>query len=118
MRPVPIVYVRDMARSLAFYRTLAGAEPTAPLTATPSEAFGGNLQGLLCHLAGAIESGAGEGAVEPAWRDFVANLRRHESSHQADRATPFWVARVVHHRIGGAPLGGVAQWLHEQIQRG
>jgi hypothetical protein len=98
------------------YLALAGYDPTEPLTMTPSARFGGNLQGLLRHFAGAVEHGADFAAVEPAWRDFVANLNRHEDTRQIDRATPFWIARVVHHRIGGAPLGSVAQWLHEQIR--
>jgi hypothetical protein len=98
------------------YRALAGCEPTEPLTMTPSDRFGGNLQGLLRHFAAAVEHASSFAAVEPAWRDFLANLRRHSSAHQIDRATPFWIARVVHHRIGGAPLGSVAQWLHEQIK--
>lgn len=99
------------------YRALAGADPTEPLTTTPSARFGGNLQGLLRHLAGAVEHAADFASVEPAWRDFVANLNRHEDTRQINRATPFWIARIVHHRIGGAPLGSVAQWLHEEIQR-
>lgn len=99
------------------YRTHAGAEPDEPLSMTPSARFGGNLQGLLRHLAGAVETGATFATVEPAWRDFVVNLNRHEETRQIDRATPFWIARVVHHRIGGAPLGTVAQWLHEQIRQ-
>jgi hypothetical protein len=99
------------------YRTHVGAEPDEALTMTPSALFGGNLQGLLRHLAGSVETGASVAEVEPAWRDFVANLNRHEDTRQIDRATPFWIARVVHHRIGRAPLGSVAQWLHEEIQR-
>jgi hypothetical protein len=97
------------------YRALAGVGPDDPLKVEPGKKFGGNLQGLLRHLAAAVEQRAGFAAIEPAWRDLVANLRRHEQSGQIGRATPFWIARIVHHRIGGAPLGEVAGWLHEQI---
>lgn len=99
------------------YRALAGAEPTEPLTLTPSARFGGNLQGFLRHLGGALEHRAAFDAIEPAWRDFVTNLNRHDDARQIGLATTFWIARVVHHQIGGAPLGSVAQWLHEEIQR-
>ena len=70
------------------------------------------------HLAGAVETGASFTDVAPAWRDFVGNLNGHEDTRQIDRATQYWIARVVHHRIGGAPLGSVAQWLHEQVRAG
>lgn len=99
------------------YRALSGVDPDQPLALTPSRGFGGNLQGLLRHLGGAVEHCAGFDTIEPAWRDFVTNLNRHEDTRQVDRETPFWVARVVHHQIGSAPLGSVAQWLHEEIQR-
>jgi len=99
------------------YRALGGADPKKPLPVTPPAAFGGNLQGLLRHLGGAVENGAGWPAVERAWRDLVANLERHEDARSIDRDTPFWIARIVHHRIAGAPLGEVAQWLHTEIQR-
>ncbi|MEJ7600091.1 MAG: hypothetical protein WKG01_19440, partial [Kofleriaceae bacterium] len=98
------------------YRTLGGEEPNQPLKLEPSRGFGGNVQGLLRHFGAAVEHRAGFAAIEPAWRDLVDNLERHEQSGQLRRATLFWIARVVHHRIGGAPLGEVAQWLHEQIR--
>lgn len=98
------------------YRALAGVDPDQPLQWAPSAGFGGNMQGFLRHLGAAVETGAPFAAIEPAWRDFVANLNRHEQVRQIGRETPFWIARVVHHRIGGAPLGSVAQWLHEQVK--
>ena len=90
------------------YRTLGGESPGKPLELEPSRGFGGNLQGLLRHFGAAVEHGAGFAAIEPAWRDLVANLERHDQSGQISPATTFWIARVVHHRIGGAPLGDVA----------
>lgn len=97
------------------YRALGGAEPTEPLPLTPSRAFGGDLQGLIRHLGAAVEHAAGFAAIEPAWRDLVKNFKRQEESRQLHRSALFWIGRIVHHRIAGAPLGTVVQWVHEQV---
>jgi hypothetical protein len=96
------------------YRALGGADPAESLKLTPSRAFGGDLQGLIRHLGAAVENNAGFVAVEPAWRDLVTNFRRQEQARQLQRSALFWIGRIVHHRIAGAPLGTVAQWVHEQ----
>ncbi|MCW5804134.1 MAG: hypothetical protein KIT31_17305 [Deltaproteobacteria bacterium] len=97
------------------YRALGGADPKEPLPLEPSRAFGGNVQGLVRYLGAAVEHHLTFAAVEPAWRELLGNFDRHESSRQLFRDTLFWIGRVVHHRIGGAPLGSVAEWVHEQV---
>ncbi|MBX3156757.1 MAG: hypothetical protein KF773_12195 [Deltaproteobacteria bacterium] len=97
------------------YRALAGADPKAPLPLEQRQAFGGNVQGLLRYLGAAVEHDLKFAAVEPAWRELLTNFDRHESSQQLFRNTLFWIGRIVHHQIGGAPLGSVAEWVHEQV---
>jgi len=99
------------------YRAMAGVDPTESVTLSRDRRFGGNVQGLLRHLAAAVEQGSGAAAVEVGWRDFLDMLVAHDDARSIDLATPFWVARIVHHQIGGSPLGSVAQWLHDELER-
>jgi hypothetical protein len=82
---------------------------------TPLELHGYNPQSFLAHLAGAVETHAAIEEVWPAFKEFVFNFPGHEQTEEFDGACLFWVARIVHHQIGGQPLGETAAWLHRHF---
>ena len=71
------------------------------------------MQGLLIHLAGAVENRASFEDVRPAWEDFLRSLWNLINANSADDGTVLWIARTVFHRIAGEPLGAVARCLHQ-----
>jgi hypothetical protein len=97
------------------YRRYAGRGPKDALSFQPGQTFEFNLQGLMEHLAAAIEAGAKLDGVRPAWQDFLRQLDKLRAANTVDPGTVLWIARVVHHRIGGAPLGQVARRAHDDI---
>ena len=101
----------------AIYRNPVGAEvlfkETLPFT--PYARHGRNPQSFLAHLAGAVETHAAIEEVWPAFEEFVLNFPGHEQTEEFDGACLFWVARIVHHQIGGQPLGQTAAWLHRHF---
>jgi hypothetical protein len=74
-----------------------------------------NIRGFIQHLAGAVEAGATADDVMPAFHELLGNYPRYESGDAADAATLLWAARIVHHQLGGEPLGTTAQFLHDTI---
>ena len=54
-------------------------------------------------------------AVEPAWREILDNFETQWSANRVDVSTLLWIARIVHHRIGGNALASVARWLHDEV---
>lgn len=116
----PSMYWERASAALALdvkplYRALAGHEPDQPLPFAPGARFGGNLQGFLAHLGGAVETGADFEAIRPAWDEFLGNLERHHEANELGMDSLFWIARVVGHRIVGQPLGTIAQWFHDYL---
>jgi len=99
------------------YRRIAGLDTNAPLAVTPGETVGFNLQGLLRHLAGAVEHDAGAAAIAPAWDELIDNFATHWSADSANEGTLLWMARCVYHRIGKHPLGSVAARLRDDLAR-
>jgi hypothetical protein len=88
--------------------------PDAP---KPGETFGVAVAPVIRYLAAAARKRLGPEAVRPAWR---ALLQSFPFQFQAD--TLNWVqlmllARLVHARIGGAPVGEVGAWLHGEVRR-
>lgn len=97
------------------YCPIAGYNVDGAIPFTPGETFELNLQGLIAHLAGAVEGGATESEVGPAWRKLLSTF---PVLSKAGMLTPpglFWIARIVHHDIGGNPLGEVADFLHDEV---
>ena len=82
-----------------------------------STPFQFNLQGLLAYLAGAVEYGAAEVDVIPAWEDLLTSYPTLRDAKSIDQGTLLWIARTVFHRIGGHPVGEVAQRLHDSAWR-
>ena len=101
----------------AIYRNPVGAEvlfkETMPFT--PYERHGYNPQSFLAHLAGAVETQASIEEVWPAFEEFMFNFPGHEQTGEFDGACLFWVARIVHHQIGGQPIGETAAWVHRHF---
>lgn len=104
-----------LSLDVPLYRPLAAGDQAIPLPFTPGQRFGGNVQGLLRHLGGAVDAGATWQDVQPSWDDVLDNFTMHKKSRQLDYPTLFWIARVVHHRIAGRPLGEVGDWLHRYV---
>jgi hypothetical protein len=101
----------------ALYRDPVGADvlykETMPFT--PYARHGYNPQSFLAHLAGAVETHAAIEEVWPAFEEFLFNFPGHEQTGEFDGSCLFWVARIVHHQIGGQPLGETAAWLHRHF---
>ena len=99
------------------YRGPVGADvlfkETMPFT--PYERHGYNPQSFLAHLAGAVETHAAIEEVWPAFKEFMFNFPGSEQAEVFDGACLFWVARIVHHHIGGQPLGETAAWVHRHF---
>ncbi|MBE7453362.1 MAG: hypothetical protein HS111_32200 [Kofleriaceae bacterium] len=88
-----------------------------PVEHCPNRAAPFDLQGLLAYLAGAVENGAAEADVMPAWEDLLGSYPFLRDAKSIDQGTLLWIARTVFHRIGGHPLGEVAQRLHDSAWR-
>jgi hypothetical protein len=94
---------------------IAGVMPGEPLDFDAGATFQFDVQGLLRHLAGAIAHGAGLDEVRPAWDDFLRAGPVLIRGKQVDEATLAWLARLVHHRIGGGALAGVGDFLYREV---
>jgi hypothetical protein len=96
-------------------RRFAGVDIHASFGFKPGETFGFNLQGLLRHLAGALEVGADLEAIRPAWNECLDNFETQWTAHRVDGATLLWIARVVYARVGGAQVATVAKQIHNEV---
>jgi len=101
----------------ATYRRLAARAGEATLSFIAGQTYGFNLQALLGHLAAAVENRAPAAAVMPAWEELLRNYEALYDVASLRLGTVLWTARVVHHRIGGAPVGEVAQRLRDDLGR-
>jgi hypothetical protein len=72
-------------------------------------------QGLVAHLARAVERGASLAEVWPAFERFMVALPIEQGCNTFDGAGLFWAARIVHHQIGGQPVGTTAAWLQRHL---
>jgi hypothetical protein len=99
------------------YRRIAARAGETTLTLTEGATFGFNVQALLGHFAAAVENRAPAQAVAAAWDEMLANYDTLHQGGSARLGTLLWAARVVHHRIGGAPLREVAQRLQDDVRR-
>ena len=97
------------------YRPICGYGLDDKLTFDPDADPEFNMQGWLAQLAAGLEAGVSFEDVEPLWLRFLdvyETLTEVESIHDTDI---FWLARIVRHTIGGAPLGTVADWMQHSI---
>ncbi|MBK7538839.1 MAG: hypothetical protein IPI49_26435 [Myxococcales bacterium] len=97
----------------AIYRNPAAADVELDelMPFTPRMLYENNPQALLAHLAAGAENRVPIEDVWPAFREVVHNFPYHEEVGDFDGACLFWIARIVHHQIGGRPLGQTADWL-------
>lgn len=100
-------------REKSLYRGPSGTEAgwDEPMPFTPGELHGRNPQSLMAHLAGAVETGATIDDVWPAFEECIRLFPSRDQTKEFDGAVLFWIARIVHHQIGGQPLGQTADWL-------
>lgn len=94
---------------------IAGVMPGDPVDFRPGTTFQFNMQGLMRHLAGAVEHQASSADVRPAWDDFLRCAPVMIRGRHVDEATLSWIARIVHHQVGGAPLGSVGDFLYREV---
>jgi len=95
------------------YERIGAIDSRRPVEFVAGETFEFNMQGLLRHLASAVESRARLDDVLPAWNDLLCRFALLRDSHSIDLGTLLWIARIVFHRIGGAALGEVARRFHD-----
>lgn len=88
-------------------------EPRGRFSFQPGRKCQFNMQGLLRYLAGAVEQRAAFEDVVPAWEDLLWSYPALRASRSLDPGTLLWIARIVFHKVGGCPLGEVAQRLHD-----
>lgn len=102
----------------ALYRGPVGsmAELDEDMPFVAGELHGFNSQSFLAHLAAAVEVGASVEDVWPAFEEFMHNFPRKEESGDFDGACLFWVARIIHHELGGRPLAHTCTWLHAHFE--
>lgn len=81
----------------------------------PGTTFESDLEGLATYLRDAISTKASLEDVRAAWEDLVDYADALHDAELADSATVLWIARIVYHRIGGVPLGDVAQRFHDDL---
>ncbi len=99
------------------YRRVAARAGEATLPFTSGDTFGFNIQGLLGYLAAAVENHESLAVVTPAWHELLRNYHLLYDVSSVRAGTLLWIARVIHHRIAGAPLGEVSQRLQDDIRR-
>jgi hypothetical protein len=98
------------------YRARAGlGQGDDPTDFTPLETFGHNLQAFMAHLAGAKETGATADEVGPAWEHVLEHYPMYAEGKALDEGALLWMARIVHHDLGGEELGSVAHYLRERL---
>jgi hypothetical protein len=100
-------------REKSLYRGPSGTDAgwDEPMPFTAGDLHGFNPQSLMAHLAGAVETEATIDDVWPAFEECVHLFPSRDATNEFDGAVLFWIARIVHHQIGGQPLGQTADWL-------
>lgn len=101
---------------LRFFKA-AGLSLGRPNPFVAGATFQFNMQGLVRHLAAAIETGASFEDVRPAWEDLLHSYSYLRSARSIDEGVLLWIGRIVFHRIAGRPLGEVAQAIHDSAWR-
>ncbi len=96
---------------------ICGLLPNHAVPFTPGQMFEFNVQGFITHLAGALVHGGSRVDVTPAWDDLLRCYPYLEEVNMTDGGTLLWAARVVHHHIGGEPLGTVGAFLYSEIRK-
>lgn len=97
------------------YCAMLAHEPDTPVPFESAQRFGVSLYGLLQHLAGALEHQASVADVMPAWRDLLSFYPHIIKASEFDNKGLLWVARVIHHQVGGHPLAEVADFFRDSI---
>jgi hypothetical protein len=100
----------------ALYRDVGDDdEQSEAMPFTPSILCGTDAQALLAHLAAGAANCVGIEDVWPAFRECVHKFPYHEHAGDLDGACLLWIARIVHHQVGGGPLGHTADWLSQHF---
>jgi hypothetical protein len=86
-----------------------------PLQLEPGATYEHNLRGFITMLAAAVETKASVSAVLPAYNEVLDLYATFQSASTLDEYSLFWIARIVHHRLGGLPVRKVAAKLHDDL---
>jgi len=86
-----------------------------PLELEPGATYEHNLRGFITMLAAAVETKASINAVLPAYNEVLDLYSTFRSASTLDDYSLLWIARIVHHLIGGMPVGKVASKLHDDL---
>jgi hypothetical protein len=86
-----------------------------PLELEPGATYEHNLRGFITMLAAAVETKASVNAVLPAYNEVLDLYSTFHSASTLDEYSLLWIARIVHHNLGGVPLGKVAAKLHDDL---
>ena len=86
------------------YRSIAGWPRSEAMPFVAKARLGHDVQGLLAHLAAAVEGGHARSEVDPAWQAFLAAYPALWQAGTVDTCSLLWVGRIVIHDIGGEPL--------------
>jgi hypothetical protein len=95
---------------------LLGGTPL-PAAPKPGETFGMAVGPFIRYLGAASREELSAADVEPAWRSFLGGFPFQLAAGILDWTLLLYAARVVHARIGGAPVETTAGWLHDEVRR-
>lgn len=99
------------------YRGLLGVAGAKLPHFQPGSTFAGNMHGFLTYLASAVEASADASAVKPAWDELVAEYFPLKGARMLSAPCLFWASWIIHHKLGGEPIGSLGEALHESIWR-
>jgi hypothetical protein len=99
----------------AIYRPMGGMDLRSRLAFNAGARFELNLQGLLAHLAAAVEQQVGQPACEPAWHQVLANYPVLFRAHMLNAESLVWIAAILHHRVVGRALATAADYARDSV---
>ena len=79
--------------------------------------FSNNMLAFVGYARAILRKGGSAAALENALRRIGEELELLCASDQLDEPTVLWIARFVHHKLGGVPLREIAGRAHEWLWR-
>ncbi len=79
--------------------------------------YSNNMLAVVGYARSILRKGGSAGALENALRRIGEELDLLCASDQLDEPTVLWIARFVHHKLEGVPLGEIAARAHDWLWR-
>lgn len=98
-------------------RFIAARPGTGPLGVDLRDDPQFNIQAWFALFVAAVVEHLPWAAIEPRWEQFLQFLPTFVALDQLAETDVAWVGRILRHQVQGAPLGEVADWIHEELYR-